>query len=283
MSGGLAQPNDSPSASAYWGTATPAHAIQKAIAVIAFAEPATSLTVKRALDAVRSEAKNQGLLKEDPLNSVTFELRPGAKPKAITDDKTGASFQSVRGDHIVEAFNVASDGIRLETGVYTRWIGFKEKFQSLLKPCLPIVASSVPVRQVSVEYIDFFYSKYEGDADASLILDKKSGLISARSYSRRYPFHCHNGWFERKSEHSRYLINVDVGVADANGPPGIRRSITIRTMEAEQVIDPLGSRAAELTDLAALMVCLDDLHVRLKSRLADVLTRDARTMISLGR
>lgn len=272
-----------PSAAQIWGMANPAHSIQKAVAIVTFAEPITSLTLRKVQDAVRPVAKAQGLLKEEPVSSVLFEMKPGAKPKAVSDDKVGTSFQNVQGENISEAFNVTNDGLRFETSVYTRWVAFENKLRSLVQASLPITSMSAPIRQVTLEYTDFFYARIEGDQDVSYILDRRSGLISPKVFARRAPFHCHNGWFEGYPGDPRFLVNVDINVADANGPPGLRRSITIRTHEAEQIVDIFGPRATALSDAAQMMSCLDNLHRRLKDRLSDVLTRDARAMISLGK
>lgn len=250
--------------------------------MITFPEEVPSFLVSRVVEAVREGTREYGLIKEENVNSAIIKIGPGAIPQPPTTSQEGTSFQDVRGGQVVQSLNVTRQAMRFENSVYTRWRPFREQMATFLNAALPILAQSTPVHSVGVEYIDFFHAVSEGPEDAGLIIDNQSQLIAKRAFRRRDPFHSHSGWFDADTGISRRLVNVDVTVGDAQGPVGQRRTITIRTFEAEQVSDAASSRALELTLPERVLSTMDDLHVSLKERLGHILTRDARKMISLG-
>ena len=272
-----------PLASSVWKPVNPAHAIQRAAAIFEFAEPITSFAVGKIENAVRAEAKRIGLLKEEPLNTALFEIRPSGPPRPGKSEQVGTLFQDVQGEISRQALSVMTASIRFETGIYTRWIAFREQLANFMQLSLPIIEQNVRIRQVGLEYVDLFIAASPGQPDAALILDKKSRFLTQRAFDSHGPWHSHSGWFEGETELSRHLVNVDVDVADAQGPIDVRRAINIRTYEAEQIIDFGHVRAGEMTQLEPLLNCLDSLHTALKRHLSGILTNEARTMISLGK
>jgi uncharacterized protein (TIGR04255 family) len=271
-----------PSVEAYWATINPAHAVQTAAAVITFAEEVTSFVVKRIVDALRPEAHKFRLFKEDKVNTVVFQIKPGGAMEKPAENQTGIAFQETLGAGVLQALTVTTESIRFETSSYTRWVAFREQLFHFLKVALPIVSQSTPVSAIGLEYTDFFYARNEGAADVGLIIDKGSRLIAARAFRRRDPFHSNSGWFDQETVGGRHLVNVDLAVNDAAGPDGIRRAITLRTFESEQVLDPTSDRALELTQADLVLLGMDRLHDSLKRRVGETLTRDAVRMISLN-
>lgn len=265
-----------------WATINPAHAVQRAVSVLTFSEEVPTLVVNRAVDAVRAVARSYGLHKEEPVNSMLVQIGPGGAQSSTPTTQEGTSFQEVREGQLVQALYITKKSVRFESGLYTRWIGFREQLSGVLSKILPIVSNITTMQSVGLEYVDFFYAVGEGAEDVGLIVDNKSELIARRAFRKREPFHTHSGWFTPNSESGRNLINIDVTVADSNGPVGLRRTISIRTHESEQVVDLLGPRAAELMNVDASMVVADRLHATLKERLGNILTKDAKAMISLG-
>jgi uncharacterized protein (TIGR04255 family) len=222
------------------------------------------------------------MVKEEPVNSMLMQLGPGGAATTSPIHHEGTSFQNVRGDQTIIGLNITKQSIRFETGIYTRWAAFFDQLSSILYSILPILSQSTTMQSVGLEYIDFFYAILEGPEDVGLILDNQSGLIAKRAFRKRDPFHTHSGWFTAETANSRNLINVDLTVADAKGPAGVRRTISVRTFEAEHVSSIHGPRAVELMALAPVMQAMDRLHHSLKTHLDSVLTRDAKAMISLG-
>lgn len=271
-----------PPASLVWSPVTPTHAIQRAAAVIEFAEPITSFAADKMAAALRDEARRQGMVKEDPISTAMVELRPGASARTTQTEQVGVQFQDVRGNAVQQVLNATTAGIRFETSIYTRWIAFREQLLALMQTVFPIIEQNVQIGQIALDYVDFFYAVSSGPADAQLILDKKSHLIASKAFTRHGSWHSHSGWFEHEEQAVRRLINVDVSVADANGPQGVRRGITIRTFEAEQIVDSK-STDDRLSQIEPVFSCFDDLHTSLKRRLSEVLTQEARHMISLGK
>jgi uncharacterized protein (TIGR04255 family) len=265
-----------------WATINPAHAVQRVTAVLTFSEEIPTLVVNRVADKVRSAAQAYGLFKESPINSVMIQMGPGAAQSQIPTTQEGVAFQEVRGEHIIQALNITKKEIRFEHTVYTRWIAFREQLHTILSQVLPALSGITTVKSMALEYNDFFHAVNEGPEDVGLVIDNKSELIPRRAFRRREPFHAHSGWFTSNTPTGRNLINVDLTVADANGPIGLRRTISIRTHEAEIVDDMAGQRAAELMNVDANMATADTLHVSMKERLGHVLTKDAKAMISLG-
>jgi uncharacterized protein (TIGR04255 family) len=265
-----------------WATINPAHAVQRAAAVLTFSEEVPTLVVNRAVEAVRTVARSYGLDKEEPLNSMMVQIGPGGAQAQTPTTQEGISFQEVRGGQVVQALNITKQAVRFEYAVYTRWVGFREQLLVMLSQILPVMSNVTTMQSVALEYVDFFYAVNEGAEDVGLIVDNRSELVPRRAFRKREPFHAHSGWFTASSATGRNLINVDLTVADANGPAGLRRTISIRTHEAEIVADMTSPRALELMSAEASMMVADALHATMKERLGHVLTKDAKAMISLG-
>lgn len=268
-------------ARATWHPAGGAHAVVKTSAIVSFSESITSVTLARLTNAVRESAREHGLTTEAPVNSVMFEVGPGAVPKAMQEAISGTAFQEMRGTGIAQSLVITSEAIRFETAMYTRWVAFEEQLVSYMSELLPIVSNVTGIKAVALEYVDLFVAQNEGAADASLIIDRKSDYVSRKAFKRADPFHVHVGWFEKVTDASRLLVNVDVTASDAEGPQGTRRTVTIRTHEAAQVIEPFGAEAMAFSELGKATETFAGLHRRLKAHLAGVLTKDAQDMISL--
>lgn len=280
--GGASAQNSPPLLRQRWQTINPAHAIQSAAVVLGFPEDVPSFLVQRLVGVLRPVAQAAGLIKEEAVNASLIQIGPGGVQSAAPMTQTGTAFQKVRGAQVVEALNVTKNNIRFETSDYTRWIAMKDQLHRILDACLPVLSHATTLQSVGMEYVDFFFAASEGAEDVGLIIDNQSQLIAKRAFRKRDPFHSHSGWFERETNQSRFLVNVDVSIADAMGPIGQRRAITIRTFEAEQVIDVASGRAIELLETIKVIEAVEALHVSLKARLGALLTRDAKAMISLG-
>lgn len=274
--------NSSPSITAYWRTVNPAHAIQRAAIVLSFSEELTSVVIKRIVDALRDHMTRLGLSTEQPVNTVLFKVQPGAEPETVSGTQSGTAFQRVQAGNVIQSLTVTSDTIRFETHSYTRWVAFIEQFAVIAGAALPIVEQVTKVKSLALEYVDFFYGAEPGTPDAMQIIDKASEYISRKAFSRRAPWHSHTGWFEQETASTRRLVNVDLTANDAQGPDGLRRAITIRTYEADQIFDMDHPNAPNLATTEAVIASLESIHVSLKRRLRGILTRDASTMISLG-
>ena len=275
--------NTRPAAAAVWQPSAGAHAIQRASAIVTFSEAIPTFAAGKLSSAIRNAARELGMVREEPVHATLVEIRPGAAPRATEAELVGTQFQDIRGTNIAQSVAVTTTGVRFETSVYTRWVAFREQLLALLAPSYPVIEQSVRVGQVALEYVDMFYAINPGPADAQMLLDRKSHLIAARAFSRLGQWHSHCGWFEEETEVKRHLVNTDVTVADATGPVGTRRTISIRTHEAEILLEPQSDRSEYLSQIEPAFACFDKLHVTLKRRLADVLTIDARNMISLGK
>lgn len=250
--------------------------------MLSFPEELPSLVVSRVVDAVRPIAIAGGLFKEEAVNALMIQIGPGGAQSPSSSSQSGTAFLNMRGPQVAQSLNVTKDSIRFQTADYTRWIALRDQLEQILSASFPILAQSTNLHSVGLEYVDFFYGVSEGPEDVGMIIDNQSQLIAKRAFRKRDPFHSHAGWFESESEESRILVNVDVTVADAIGPEGQRRAITIRTYEAEQVLEMLSPRASELMDPVNVLAALDVRHRSLKARLGNILTRDAKSMISLG-
>lgn len=196
-------------------------------------------------------------------------------------NQEGVAFQELQGAQVTQALHITRQSIRFESTNYTRWVAYRSQIESLLEMVLPFFSQVTPISVVGLEYVDFFFAVAEGPEDVGLVIDNQSHLIAKRAFRRRDPFHTHSGWFESRPSGGQNLVNVDVTVADANGPIGLRRTISIRTFEAEQVGERQ-DRGVQLSSTDAALAELDQLHVSLKGRLSSILTRDAQSMISLG-
>lgn len=274
--------NDAPLLSQRWKTINPAHAIQRASVIMTFPEQLPSFLINRAVSAARVEAQKIGLVKEEAVNSSIIQIGPGGAQSASPMTQEGSVFQAVQGGQVVQSLQITKQEVRFESSRYVRWIAFKNQFSALMSQILPVLSQATGVQSIAVEYVDFFLAAFEGAEDAGLIIDNQSQFVAKRAFRRRDPFHTHSGWFDSETVTSKRLINVDVTVADQSGPVGVRRTITIRTFEAEHVTNPAGGRGSELMEIEPLLQAVDVLHMSLKERLGHLLTRDAQRLISLN-
>ncbi|OUC15761.1 MAG: hypothetical protein B0A82_05140, partial [Alkalinema sp. CACIAM 70d] len=183
----------------------------------------------------------------------------------------------------VDRMMVEKNSIRLDSLSYSRWAGFSDKLSALLK-LLPVYTEGVSIQQVALEYVDVFVALEPGEADCSLILDPASDCISPRAFHATTEWHSHTGWFEDfNADIHRTLVNVDVTVANANTPEGVRRAISIRTHQALQFSMSEGAEnaAGQLKEEDVLTI-FGQIHVALKDRFGALLTPEAKELISLG-
>ena len=268
-----------------WVPVNGSHAIQMAYASIAFAQPVTAVIWNNVLTAARAAAATEKLNVEVPLQSMMFQIGPGAAqiPAAIRQN-AGFVFQSHAAPNLVgEKFLVQPDQIRFETSSYTRWVGFKAKMQSLFSAVLPAYSAAVNLGQISLEYTDVFYWSDAGDADCRDIVDQNSQLVASAVMQARGLWHSHSGWFDNEDAGSRRLSNADITVADAIVQNEQRRAINIRTHEATQfLLDQDGLPVDGQLDIESIIEKFDNHHASLKGALNEILTSSARKMISLG-
>ena len=266
-----------------WATINPAHAIQRVSAALVFSEEIPFFTVKKLADAIRVWAASQGMTQEAPLNTMLIAVAAGGIPQAKSDGQQGTLFQQQQAGNLVQQVMLAREMINLTSMAYVRWVGFRDQLAALLRLVAPIVELSVELRQVTLEYVDVFYARDPGPANAGLILNGSSRVLNSQAFSRLDPFHSNSGWFKKVGQ-ERHLINADIAASDADGPPGRRRMVTVRTLEAI-VAEPQDANAnatAIVANADLLLSSFNALHVSLKKRISAILTKEAAAMISLG-
>lgn len=272
-----------------WRPANPAHAIQSVFGVVVFAQPVTSLIWKRVADQVKQVASELNLPETGDVQAFMMKIEAGAAP-SVAQGEAGIEYFR-RPQHtpppgtspFVDRVAVDKNSIRLDSLAYTRWVGFSEKLATLLK-LLPSFAEAVSIRQIGLEYVDVFVATQEGDVDCSAILNADSDCISGRAFHPTTEWHSHTGWFEDfNMDIHRTLVNVDVTVANANTPEGVRRAISIRTHQALQFsMSENAENAASELNAESVLTIFNDIHLALKDRFGALLTPDAKEMISLG-
>jgi uncharacterized protein (TIGR04255 family) len=269
-----------------WMPVNGSHAIQMAYASVIFAEPVTAVIWNNVQSTARAAAVAADLNIEHLIQSMMLQIGSAAEPSsaAIQNANAGLQFQRLQAlNEVGEQFVVQPNQLRFETYNYTRWAGFKAKVQSLFETVLPTYFSAVNVGQVSVEYTDVFYWSDEGDADCSKILDTQSPLIAAAAIQPTGLWHSHSGWFDNQIQGRRRLSNADITVANAIVHNQPRRAINIRTFESTQfLIGKDGQPVDDPPSADDIFDLLESHHVSLKDSLSNMLTPDAREMISLG-
>lgn len=269
-----------------WAPIHGTHAIQIASAIVTFSESLTSLQWKRAAAAARTSAQAVGLSEEAARQSIFLQFAPGSPPAQIAGpsaDETGLEFfRRFDSRSLSDKLTVDSSSLRIDTWAYTRWVGFSEKIKTCLGGVIPIFQDAVLLQSVALEYIDVFIAPQPGPADCSLVVDRDSSYISEKAFHEDREWHCHQGWFEAEKNARRVLVNADLTIGDANTPMGSRRSISIRTHEATHFLPAPGDpESAQSTMLDDILILLDNHHVSLKARLGDIITPQAKAMISL--
>jgi uncharacterized protein (TIGR04255 family) len=259
--------------------ATSTHAIQQATAAIVFKEAMPTLLARRVVDALREPARILGMRGEGALNTVLIAITPTGAQTPASDAQAGTVFQRTEGQQVVQQLTAARDRLSLQTHAYTRWVGFRDQIAAIVRAALPLVRDAVGIQQLSLEYTDLFWARELGTPDVGMVVNPQSMSICNSSFKSGEPWHSHSGWFEAAGEQRR-LVNVDVSVADLNGPPGLRRVATIRTFEALIARDD-GDGILPSNE-QAVMDEFDALHASLKERMRSVLTHEAAAMISLG-
>lgn len=267
-----------------WKSHNPAHAIQQVTAKLKFTQPVTDIPWRKINDATRATAHKMGLIAEQPIQDINFAMMSGGMEGGFSP--VGIEFLRLeRPDFYSEKIAILRDEVSVEEWRYTRWAAFSEKLNALMLPIVTHFAQTVPVLSVQLEYIDLFQSKTPGEAtDISEILRHPNNFIPSESFSQDQTFHSHTGYFQRKDDITKRLVNVDVDVVDVRTPvqPKALRSVRIRT-NISDFFNQEGYTAIsdEAFNTEFIASRLYDQHIELKDLLSSILSEEATDAISL--
>lgn len=270
-----------------WKPLHEAHAIQQLNISLRFAQAVTDVPWKKILTEARTAANKLDIRVEQPLQSVSFQIVPGAPmPQPGKPDIIGVEFtRLLRPDFFAEKVTFDRTSIRYENWDYTRWVAAKERVEKLIARTLEHYQNAVPLLGLAVEYIDRFDAlERNSSPDCSRVIKATSEVLAPKAYKPYGPWHSHCGWFERNDDQIKRLVNADVDVADAAAPPSgdWLRVVQIRTAITDFFNQP-GFSPVDVSTLTPEFVAdhIDRIHKDLKSYLGEIITAEAATRIEL--
>jgi uncharacterized protein (TIGR04255 family) len=264
------------------------HAINSCTAVVTFAQPVTDDLMAEILRVSRSLSSQLVLENEAPEQTfqVSFsqdEAGQGQLTSSATFTGSVIFFRKEADETVSERLTVGQNSIKFETMSYVRWVGFRRKLELLTSALLPLYRQVAQLSVISLEYVDVFVGNPTPDLDCSVIINTRSNSVANNAIQNFGQWHSNTGWFEKSTSSNRVLVNMDVGVSDQLTALGIQRLAVIRSMESMQldISSDDGQYVSDRLPSQWVVDTLHELHLSLKSRLADVLTPEGQTMIKL--
>lgn len=269
-------------ASEIWAPVKDSHAILQVAAIVEFSEPVTAIIWDKVHAAAQALAAKYALSEKNEIQSVVFEVKPGAAPEAQSTADDGVEFfrKGPTVNEVADKLTVEKNSFRIDTWQYVRWVQMQTFLGDAVRELLPIFTAAVVPTKLSLEYQDLFYGQAAGPADASLIVRDRSRYFDGTDLDLNDVFHSNRGWFEHHGV-TRTLVNADIAAADAKGPIGVRRTIKIRTFESLRIAAGRLEKEAVVQGVDETLDAFERMHISLKNRLGDILTPDAQAMISL--
>jgi len=282
-----------------WRLAHELHAIERVSLTLIFAEPvpqrlwidilreATNSLPSLGLDNI-SEAvalvsigiaqPNLGVPAGIPLDGMASGEGDASQPSR------SRIFRSRAAPAAYEEVNLRREAFVYQTGLYSRWGGFKERAFSLVGPSFDLALAQVDVRQVKLEYWDRFV--FDGSLDEVTY----AGLLRADSpYLPRFQnettslWHTHIGQFVPPGSSARRLINLNVDALDLRdlvtrpeAKMADRRSVGIYTLAQDDLHADGAPR-----DSRGITATIDEMHGALKEVFRQAVTDEIAERISL--
>ena len=130
----------------------------------------------------------------------------------------------------VAAPNQPATSLVYETGEYSRWPIFQDRFAVVTQRILPRFVELGDVQSVILEYTDRFLSVPIGEKSRpGELLNLLEGVLPPSVVEDGEFFHIHRGWFE-PAAFGRLLINLNFDGQDVEVAPGqVQRTVQILT------------------------------------------------------
>jgi uncharacterized protein (TIGR04255 family) len=269
-----------------WRPLSEAHAIERVLAAVRFAQPVTDIPWKKIQATGRERARKLQLITERPLQQIGFAVSPEGQGNVTVPQSVGIEFLRLeRPDFYSDKLAIERAAVSFESWRYTRWVGFAERIREGLATLAQLYLTAVPLLGIQLEYIDRFDAA-EGQRAPSCaeVVRHPSKFIAEGAFRDREPWHCHIGWFEKPDAQTRRLANLDVDVGDVAAQPftEAKRTIRIRTHLTDffnqPEFEPLSEEAVTTAFIADRF---NSLHIELKEMLREVVTEVAAASISL--
>lgn len=256
------------------------HAIEVVAVFIRFSGPVPDLLFRRALRGVEDAAERLGLKNKAHAQQLALRIENGEVQSTKGPRANGVIFS--RNDYpegdtsaalqLRESLQFGPETIVYRTWEYVSWSWQFDRVKELFSPVLSVLAESVVFEAIGIEYLDQFFS---ADTAAKPPLDqllrRESDLIAPHVFDAPSLFHSHTGKFVRDNEEGRILQVVRVDAVELEGGS---LAVNIVTTEEHRYPTDADSNPEPLA-------VLGEIHVSLKSLLANVIVEDQAKRIYL--
>ncbi|GJD96913.1 TIGR04255 family protein [Methylobacterium iners] len=286
-----------------WKPAHDAHAIERVSLSLQFPEPIPSKPWQTLLNAAALEFPAAGFnvtLEEVEINIGQFAGGPGMRipiagapgfavgpGQMVQAPIAGRSFQRVVSNEVREEITLSRNGFAYAAVRYDGWASYRERAMSLLARCIDTTLPLVNLQLVKLEYWDrFVFQGPREEVDYAELLRRHSPYLPSFPYGSNQLWHSHVGLFVPSGTSARRLLNLNVDVLDladntgttAEAPTPVgKRSVGIYSL-AQDTFSSDGSPS----DRSGLVSSFEGMHTILKVALAEVITPEASSRISLN-
>jgi uncharacterized protein (TIGR04255 family) len=264
-----------------------AHSIDEFFLAIRFTRPVSDELFTSSRAKLREAALAADMPAANLFGAIQIPHVPGVPEWEVSvavPQPSGIAYQRyTKYGTVQEELRLEPTMISYRTSAYRRWVNVTEIVEKAIFPIVKAYLKEVPsVSALVIQYIDRFYSKIGGNQDCSELFEPASPWIVSPLAKSKTLWHSHCGLFEDASDGVRRLINVNVDVSDRK-PPGsedARRSVAVLTLCSDQFMDT--NRLLDTEGFPSeARSRFDNLHVRSKQILAEVLSTPYRKRISL--
>jgi hypothetical protein len=253
-----------------WKMINAENAIEAMAVTVRFAEPVSSVLLKRVIRDLERTTTAAGLINRQAVQGFQVDIQGPAGTAIRQIPMSGMIFQRtsltrVEGtviQQLAQQVDIQPTHIVISTWRYRRWSVERDAIIELLKGAFDTIAEAVALSAFRIEFLDRFY--FEGDPGSSVLgdlLNRDSGFIAPHVFEAPNLWHSHTGRFEDVSATSRKLLQINADAQELASPPSLvgRHSVSVTTA-AELQFTPPGLEFAGDDAMTFLSDTLNDLH-----------------------
>ena len=261
------------------------HAIQSAIVVVEWGAPDGSglLTADRVVD-IQKTAQPQlaalGLSHSEQIHVMELQFGNSAATAQPASSLGGfkASRTSSEGTEL-RSLVLARERCIIQINDYTRWAQARLDIRQYLNIVLPLVGSTIPVRQINLQFNDLFWWRSSAEnLEMAEVFKVNSTWLPQHVFGLKTLWHSHHGYFESHVRPCGFmqLDNVNVSRALLNGVESIQALIAHRA----NLVNPIWINDP-CPEGHAVVEILDKFHDDNKRVLAALFTENVLRKIKL--
>ena len=251
------------------------HAIEIAAFVVAFERPFSTNAIE-ALSGLQETLKNE-LPIFQRINVLEVRLEDGAVVKQNVGSVSGVLLQQF-GEDGKQSWGVRVEGntIVVSCQKYDAWNTIAPKALGFIKAAANIVGDEEnPLAVVAHQIVDRFVAPSKDGYKIGDVFNTRSDFLTKHTFSAGCLWHIHQGWFDDATLAPSRTLNV-LNLSTNDTPSGL-----ITTIDHTAQYQSGGVQTAKVTDDDWLRSLFDELHIKNKTVLGNLLNAKQRKAIKL--